>query len=68
MSRGKPVENPDLPYSPNRVQLTTMVSPKVREMLKRIKVENDLSYGQAICEAVESYWAAYASENDKKQV
>lgn len=59
MARGKPVENPHEPYRPNRVQITTMVTPKVREMLKRVKVDKDLSYAQAICDAVESYWSEY---------
>lgn len=63
--RGKPVENPGQPYSPNRVQITTMLSPEARAILKRIKVEERLSYGQAISQAVEIYWAAYAEDKEK---
>lgn len=62
--KGKPVEDPEKPYKPNRIQITTMVSPEVRAMLKRIKVDRELSYGQAICEAVEAYWSEYAETEE----
>lgn len=65
MSRGKPVENPYEPYRPNRVQITTMLSPEARAILKKIKVEEGLSYGQAISQAVETYWADYAEDEEK---
>lgn len=63
--QGKPVEDPDQPYKPNRVQITTMVTPEVRAMLKRIKIDRDISYGQAICEAVEAHWAQYAEDTHR---
>lgn len=67
MVRGKPVDNPNEPYSPNRVQITTMVTPKVREMLKRVKVDQDISYAQAICDAVEAYWTTYDPDLDDQR-
>ena len=58
--QGKRVEDPDQPYKPNRVQITTMVSHEVRNILKRVKVDRDISFGKAIDEAVLAYWKQYA--------
>ena len=65
--QGKPVEDPEKPYKPNRIQITTMVTPHVRAMLKQIKLEEDISYGQAICDAVEAYWTQYAEPAEDKE-